>query len=86
MTFGLQQLPAHQLGDGNAIFNTLQQYAGSLGTTIMAALLATGSTLKPHGSSFVQTTAGTHLALWLGVVVTVVVCAIGFSLKDIAKN
>ena len=86
MTFGLQQLPAHQLGDGNAIFNTLQQYAGSLGTMIMAALLATGSTLKPHGSSFVQTTAGTHLALWLGVVVTVVVCAIGFSLKDIAKN
>ncbi|MTV81467.1 MFS transporter [Secundilactobacillus folii] len=40
LTFGLQQLPKQNIGDGNASFNTLQQYAGSLGTTLMAAMLA----------------------------------------------
>ncbi|KRO28890.1 MFS transporter [Lactiplantibacillus fabifermentans] len=81
LTYGLQQLPPHQLGDGNATFNTLQQYSGSLGTAIMAALLATGSELHPHSSRFIQTTAGTQLALWLSLVIIVVTALIAWSLK-----
>lgn len=39
LTYGLQQLPPQLMGDGNALFNTLQQYSGSLGTAIMAVLI-----------------------------------------------
>jgi len=82
LTFGLQQLPRPQLGDGNAAFNTLQQYAGSLGTAIMAALLAIGGQLRPASSAVAQTQLGTQLALGLGLVVMVLVVAVTFTIRD----
>lgn len=42
MTFGLNQLPSRFHADGNAIFNTLQQFAAALGTSMAAAIVAAG--------------------------------------------
>lgn len=72
LTYGLQLLPKEQFGDGNALFNTLQQYAGSLGTAIMATLLALGSDVAPHTSPSTQTVAGTQLAfIWAVVIIAI---------------
>lgn len=86
LAYGLQQLPRPQLGDGNATFNTLQQYSGSLGTAIMAALLATGTNLLPTGSAISQTTLGTQLALWLSLIVIVLVTVIAWFVKPTAAQ
>lgn len=40
MTSGLKQLSAQQQADGNAIMNTLQQFAGAMGTSIVSAVIA----------------------------------------------
>ncbi len=82
LTFGLQQLPRPNIGDGNAAFNTLQQYSGSLGTAIMAALLAFGGKLQPAATTVVQTQLGTQIALGLSLVVMLVVWGLAFTLKN----
>lgn len=64
LTFGLQQLSLMQMGDGNAAYNTLQQYSGSLGTAIMAALLATGARILPHANTVHQTLQGAKLGFY----------------------
>ncbi|PIO87691.1 MFS transporter [Loigolactobacillus backii] len=81
LTFGLQQVPRTQIGDGNALFNTLQQYAGSLGTTVMAVMLATGVRLTPKATSVVQTVNGSQLALWLSFGIIVIVALLALSIK-----
>lgn len=43
MANGLRQLPAEMRADGNAMFNTAQQIAGALGTTVMSLFMTTGS-------------------------------------------
>ncbi|WP_119318708.1 DHA2 family efflux MFS transporter permease subunit [Companilactobacillus formosensis] len=40
MTDGLNLLPDKNQADGNAIFNTLQQFAGATGTSIVSAIIA----------------------------------------------
>lgn len=42
MTTGLSHLGRHEQSMGNAIFNTAQQFAGAVGTSIAAAILAAG--------------------------------------------
>ncbi|WP_367371134.1 MFS transporter [Pediococcus parvulus] len=37
---GMKQLPMHLKDDGNAAFNAIQQYSGSIGTSLMATLIA----------------------------------------------
>lgn len=81
LTYGLQQLPPHLIGDGNALFNTLQQYAGSLGTTIMAVLMTFGATVLPHAASKLQTTVGTQIALWFSLIVIVLVAGLALTVK-----
>lgn len=44
MTNGLQQLALKDQADGNALFNTLQQFAGAVGTSIVAAIVASDHT------------------------------------------
>ncbi|KRM99547.1 transport protein [Loigolactobacillus rennini DSM 20253] len=39
MTSGLNQLTLAQQADGNALFNTLQQFAGAVGTSLVSALI-----------------------------------------------
>jgi EmrB/QacA subfamily drug resistance transporter len=42
MTAGLNQLPQATYADGNAIFNTVQQFAAALGISMAAAIVAAG--------------------------------------------
>lgn len=42
MTFGLNQLPEAAYPDGNAIFNTFQQFGAALGVDLAAAIVAAG--------------------------------------------
>jgi EmrB/QacA subfamily drug resistance transporter len=42
MTTGLAQLPPELKGGGNAIFTTIQQFAGAVGTSLAATLVASG--------------------------------------------
>lgn len=42
MTFGLGHLAPEASSDGNAIYNTLQQFAAAVGTSVAAALVAAG--------------------------------------------
>lgn len=58
MTSGLKQLSYQAQSDGNAVFNTLQQFAGAVGTATAAALVAAGQ------ASQQSTAAGTALGSW----------------------
>lgn len=63
MTNGLKEVAMDQRADANAIYNTGQQFAGSLGTTILAALM---SSVKGGGLSYAHATAiGSQLAFGL---------------------
>lgn len=74
MTSALASLPTQQQTQGNAILNTLQQFAGSMGTSLAAMIVA----LSQHGSTNAQATAlGTQHALimLLAFVITIVATA-----------
>lgn len=63
LTYGLSQLPMNLRSDGNAVFNTLQQLAGAVGTAAAAAIVAAFQ----HGAAdFTAATAsGTQAAFLL---------------------
>lgn len=82
LTYGLQRLPERQMGDGNGTFNTLQQYAGSLGTAVMAAMLAFGAQLNPQAKAGIQTIAGSQLAFWVALGLIILVTIVVFSITD----
>lgn len=70
MTNGLKEVTIEQRADANAIYNTGQQFAGSLGTTILAALM---SSVKGGGLSYAHATAlGSQLAFGLILVLSIV--------------
>ncbi|WP_412989691.1 MFS transporter [Pediococcus siamensis] len=56
LTDGMKQLPGQLKADGNGAFNAIQQYAGSIGASLMAAFISI-SQLHAHGLSATQTTA-----------------------------
>lgn len=85
LTYGLQQVSRSQIGDANAVFNTLQQYAGSLGTTIMALMLATGARLAPAAKATVQTANGNQIALWICFGIIVLVTFITLSIHKVKQ-
>lgn len=78
LTFGLQQLAPQQMGDGNAAYNTLQQYSGSIGTAIMAALLATGARMAPHANTAHQTLQGAQLGFYFVTAIMVIVLVLSW--------
>ncbi|WP_143810145.1 MFS transporter, partial [Oenococcus oeni] len=59
---GLKQLPNKLNADGNAILNTLQQFAGAVGTSIVAAII-TFSQDKVDSSKKISTALGSKNAL-----------------------
>lgn len=62
MTSGLQNLTVKQQADGNAILTTLQQFAGAMGTSVVAAIIAR-SQKQGQLSNAVNTANGSHNAL-----------------------
>ncbi|WDT65774.1 multidrug efflux MFS transporter [Companilactobacillus crustorum] len=61
MTNGLKYLPNQNQADGNALFNTLQQFAGATGTSIVSAIIAQSQT-NSHLSTKVSTAIGSQHA------------------------
>ena len=62
MTSALASLPDQSNGDGNAILNTLQQFAGAVGTSIASTIVAASQ--ANHDRPLDQATAmGTQHAL-----------------------
>ena len=63
MTSALASLPQDKQTQGNAILNTLQQFAGSMGTSIVAMIVAKGQISV--GKTTVATALGTQHAFML---------------------
>ncbi|BDR56578.1 DHA2 family efflux MFS transporter permease subunit [Xylocopilactobacillus apis] len=61
MTSGLQNLTLEQQADGNAILTTLQQFAGAMGTSVVAAIIAQSQNQTGISNS-VATASGSHNA------------------------
>lgn len=66
MTFGLNQLPQSDYTDGNAIFNTVQQFAAALGICIAAAIVAAGQATVASPVTGTIIGSGHTLALLVG--------------------
>jgi len=61
MTNGLKYLNNDDQADGNAIFNTLQQFAGAVGTSVVSTIIAQSQN-NSHLSTSVSTAIGTQHA------------------------
>lgn len=72
MTNGLKGLDAQQNSDGNALFNTIQQFAAALGTSIAAAIVATGQTHASHQEN------GTAVGSWYALILLAILIFIQF--------
>lgn len=67
MTAGVAEVPREVSGDVNAIFNTIQQFAGAVGTAIAAVLIKTdGSSAKVIAQ---ETATGMGHMFWVGAVI-----------------
>lgn len=71
MTSGLQQLSASQQADGNAVFNTLQQFAGAIGTSVVSAII-TLVQVQASGTNAHRTALGSAMALGLLFILVVI--------------
>ena len=71
MTSGLQQLSASQQADGNAAFNTLQQFAGAIGTSVVSAII-TLVQAQASGTNAHRTALGSTMALGLLFILVVI--------------
>lgn len=73
MSIACQQVPVEKTGDINSLFNMLQQYAGAVGTIILAAVV---NSLELHsGSVFAET----HQSSAIDYVLLIVMAAIALA-------
>lgn len=89
MTIGNLRLPVEQKAYGNTCFNTLMQFAGAVGTSICAALVASAQNQQNSMSYEAKTAAGsTHSFIFL--LILAVVCLllqiIGFRVFEKKEN
>ena len=73
MTTGLKSLSDQQQSDGNAIYNTVQQFAGAVGTAIVSAVVALTQAGSTHSFTF-----RTQLGTQRGFIVLAVLLLINF--------
>ncbi|MFC6288835.1 MFS transporter [Levilactobacillus angrenensis] len=84
LTNGLKEVDMSQRADANAIYNTGQQFAGSVRTTILAALM---SSVKVSGLSYAHETAmGSQLAFGLIFVLSIINFGFYFIVFRYQKN
>lgn len=80
MTSGLKQLNGDQQSDGNAVMNTLQQFAGAMGTAIVSAIIAlsqSGNHVKLAAATAIGSQhAYTVLAIFLAIELVVIVISL----------
>ena len=85
MTSGLQNLTVQQQADGNAILTTLQQFAGAMGTSVVAAIIAQ-SQKQGQLSNAANTANGSHNALLILLVLALIEWVILFKVVVNNKN
>lgn len=71
MTYGLQQLSADLVADGNATFNTLQQYAASLSTAVVGTIVTLVGGPQTSVSDMKQSAIEVYLMLFVLALVVV---------------
>ena len=72
MTMGLSKIDQHLAADGNAVFNTLQQFSGAVATALVATMIDLAQKVSPDYIS--GTILGSQIALFfLWVLVLLVV-------------
>lgn len=78
MTNGLRQLPENLNADGNAVFTTLQQLAGAIGTSVVSTIVASVQAARPDDMAL-ATMEGSRNAFYLLAVLAVAMmcCACG---------
>lgn len=78
MTNGLRQLPAEQNADGNAVFNTLQQLAGAIGTSVVTTIVASAQAVRSDDMAM-ATMEGSRYSFYLLTVLAVaaLLCSCG---------
>jgi len=60
MTNGLNQLPKDKNADGNGLFNTVQQFAGAVGTSIVSTIVTISQTAATPKSYAMRTAIGSQ--------------------------
>lgn len=81
MTSGLKNLSGELKADGNALMNSLQQFAGAVGTALVSAIIA-ASQAVPGSTTALKTASGSRLALALLVVTSgIALLAMAWSLN-----
>jgi EmrB/QacA subfamily drug resistance transporter len=75
MTNGLKQLPRNLSADGNTAFNTLLQFSGAVGTSIVAAILGASQGSLSSSSYEIKTAIGADNG-FIFLLILVVVCLI----------
>lgn len=73
MTIGLQQLEVMHIADGNALFNMLQQYSGSIGTAAMSVIIAIAG--SPYQGQSKQVVMGSQAAFIVLFIFTLLIFA-----------
>ncbi|AVK61048.1 MFS transporter [Lactobacillus sp. CBA3605] len=82
MTSGLEQLSLDLQADGNAMFNTLQQFAGATGTSVVSAIITLVQT-QASGSLARRTALGSTAALvFLFVLIIVNLVALSLAMRQ----
>ncbi|MFX3619088.1 MAG: MDR family MFS transporter [Sporolactobacillus sp.] len=93
-THGLNQLPVNLYPHGSAIFSTLQQVSGAIGTALFISIMSSGQknylAHSVHPKSQLEISAaltqGLHEAFLLGLIVTVIVFILSFFIKHSKQN
>lgn len=90
MTNGLSTLKNEQQTDGNAILNTIQQFAGAVGTSIVSTIIG-ASQLGKGGSQADLTAVGSRnallvLTILMGIAILVLLYAVNTAIKQKNAN
>lgn len=83
MTTGMNTLPSELQNDGNAIFNTLQQFSGAVATSLVAVVI---NFFQTHSSKSYQaaTTIGSQVAL--GILLILLLISLAGCFYQFSKN
>lgn len=82
MTAALQYLDKSESAQGNAIINTIQQFAGAMGTTLVSTIVSL-SQVQAHSKGAIPTSIGTQHAFILLTIFSVII--FGLLVKSIKK-
>ncbi len=86
MTNGLSTLKNEQQADGNAILNTIQQFAGAVGTSIVSTIIG-ASQLSKNGNQADLTAIGSrHALLVLTILMAVTFMVLVYAINQAAKQ